>query len=403
MSGPHLRRRMDDAVGAARDLVQQSRVVEGHVSPPSIASESERVRTSVSAARESLRALASYSHAINPAFSVPVLLGPPAEQLAAEARFREASRGQARPGRFFASAQEARAHSREEDAEARRLVLLKYPEARPVDGTAARPPQAAEIERMAIEVRGWFGDSVLGTALATRFSSFPPVVTGEAQQFMRNQGVVSGLLGQSAGMQFPGTNHIALDAEGLFEADRYAGDAERRCVIAHEMFHYAAMLGGGFNMRWRGPNGEPVVQGDVRWLHEGLTEFFAQTLVRERGVVPGGVSYAADTTVSAYLAQMAGTDVLRRAYLTGDMGEVRRLVDRRLGAGAFETIIRSDSGASAFVYIRGRMESRGQAAALSRWDAQPIVRRAGTVGEYRDAEEARRASERDPNAIHSTR
>jgi len=403
MGEPRLKRTMDAAVGAAQDLVRQSHAVEGHVSPPQAASESERIRASVSEARQSLRTLASFSRTMDPAFSVPSIRGPPSESLSLEAQFREASRGNERPGRFFASAEAARPHSREEDAAARGQLRLRYPDARLVDGASARAPRAAEIERMAQDVRGWFGPAFLGRSLAARFSSFPPAVTGETAQFFRHMGMMHGLMGQSVGMQFPGTNHIAIDAEGIFEEDRYSGDAQRRCIIAHEMLHYAAMLGGGFNMRWRGPNGEPVIRGDVKWLHEGLTEFFAQSMARERGMAPASVAYGAETTVASYLQQLAGTGALRNAYLTGDMSEVRRLVDRQLGEGAFQGIIYAGSGAGAFIFVRERMESRGMGATLSRWDDNAIVKSAGVATEYRETEDARRADERDPNAIHGSR
>lgn len=401
MGQPHLKKSMDEALGAAQDVVRQAHAVGRHIGPPQAASEQERVRASVAAARESLGSLASYSRTINPDFSVPQT-GPVAEQLSDEARYRAAARGHERPARYFRSPEAARPHSREEDASARALLRIRFPDARLVDATASRAPRAAELERMAGEVRGWFGPSVLGQAVEARFSGSPPVVTGETHQYFRHVGAAAGLPGQTVGVQYPGTNHIAVDAEGIFEEDRYPSEAERRCILAHEMFHYAAMLGGGYDMRWRGPNGEPIIRDRIAWLHEGMTELHAQQLTRSRGHAPPTVSYAAETTVSFYLQQLAGADVLRNAYLTGDLTEVRRLVDRRLGDGAFEGMVATGSGAGAFFYLRGRMEQRGMSAQLASWDANVIVRTGGVVREHREAEEDRRRESADPNAIQSS-
>ncbi len=402
MGQPQLEKRMDEAAGAAQALSRQARIVGAHVAPAPVSSGGERARASVAAARESLAALASYARTINPAFSVPHA-GPVAEALSAEARYRTASRGHVRPERYFQSAEAARVHSREEDVASRALLKAMHPDSRPADATAARAPRAGELERMAAEVRGWFGPGAVGQAVASRFLNSPPVITGETHQFFRHVSIVNGLAGHTVGLQYPGTNHIAIDAEGIFDEDRYPSEAERRCILAHEMFHYSAMLGGGYSLRWRGPNGEPVFREVLSWLHEGMTELHAQQMTRDRGHVPPTVSYAAETTVSFYLQQLVGADVLRNAYLTGDLSEVRRLVDRQLGAGTFEGIADAGSGASAFFYLRGRLGERGMSARLASWDRNALVRAAGVVEEHREAEEARREAERDPNAIHGSR
>ena len=404
MTGPELKRSVGDAVGAAQDVARQAQVVRERVGPPPVAGEGRRVRTSVAAAADSLRSLAAYGRTMNPNFSVSIpTTGSPAGQLSAEAHYGSSARGHERPERTFATAEAARAHSREEDAASRALFMLRYPEARLTDSTATRVPRAGELERMADDVRGWFGPGVLGRSVAERFVRTPPVVTGETQQYFRLVAATNGLIGQTVALQYPGTNHIAVDAEGIFEADRYPSEAERRCILAHEMFHYSAMLGGGYSLRWRGPNGEPVFREVLSWLHEGMTELHAQQMTRGRGHVPPTVSYAAETTVSFYLQQLVGADVLRNAYLTGDLSEVRRLVDRRLGAGTFEAIADAGSGASAFFYLRGRLGERGMPASLASWDRDAIVRTAGVVEEHREAEEERRGAERDPNAIHGSR
>lgn len=373
MGGPELKRSLDDAVGAAAGVVRQARIVQEHVGPLPIASEQTRVRTSVAAAAESLRAVADQGRRVGLAAGAD-----------AESRFRVASRGFEAPGRVFRTLTAARSHSREEEDSYRRLIIARIPGARPeavrpgdyIGPADPRQAQAGSVERLSVEVAGWFGRSVLGATLAGRFARTPPVVTEDPHRLFRFEGVITGSGGLSAGgMYCPGTNHIMLNADTMADLSPEA----RRQTIAHEMFHYASYLGGGGTIRWRDAGGAAVIPENMGFLHEGVTELMSQQLSRVHGSNPGTVAYGAETTVAFYLQQIAGPNVLGAAYLSGDFTAVRRAVDAKLGAGTFDAMAATGNGHGALASLREGMQARGLGAELARWDADPIVRTAGAI------------------------
>jgi hypothetical protein len=371
MAEPAVKRRMGDAVGAAETLVRQARIVRGRIGPAPIAGEAQRVRASVSAASESLRAVAEQGRRAGRATAGD-----------AESQFRAASRGFERPGRVFRTLAAARGHSLEEENELRRQILLRRPGAtpdtvRPGDYTGpADPRQAPEssAERLGSEVAGWMGRNVLGVALAGRFARTPPVVTEDPHRLFRFEGSLSGGM-SAAGMYHPGTNHISMDADAMADLPAPA----RRQFIAHEMLHYAAYLGGGGTIRWRNGRGAAVMPSNMEFLHEGATELVSQQLSRAHGQDPGRVGYGAETTVAFYLQRIAGPNILGAAYLSGDFTAVRSAVDARLGAGTFDRMAATGNGSGALAYLRERIQARGLGADLARWDIDPIIRTAGAV------------------------
>lgn len=373
MSGPPLKERLGDAVGAAEAVVRQAQVVSVRVGPPPVATEQQRVRTAVSAASDSLRAVAEQGRRVGRAAGKD-----------AETRFRDASRGFERPGRVFRTLTDARRHSREEEDSYRRLILARRPDARPEavhpgDYTGpADPRQAPEgsAERLSVEVAGWLGRNVLGATLAGRFARTPPVVTEDPHRLFRFEGIIAESGGLTAGgMYCPGTNHIMVNSDVI--ADK--SPEERRQLIAHEMLHYASYLGGGGTIRWRDAGGTAVIPGNMEFLHEGATELMSQQISRAHGSNPGSVAYGAETTVAFYLQQIAGANVLGAAYLGGDFTAVRAAVDRKLGAGTFDAMAATGNGHGALVVLRERMQARGLGAELARWDADPIVKTAGAI------------------------
>jgi hypothetical protein len=371
MAEPALKRSLGDAVGAAEAVVRQAQVVQARVGPPSVTTEQQRVRMSVAAATESLRAVAGQGGRVNGAVGAD-----------AESRFRDSSRGFEQPGRVFRTLTTARRHSLEEENDLRRLIVQRNPEARPDavqpgDYTGPADPRqapAGSTERLSVDVAGWMGRSVLGDTLAGRFARTPPVVTEDPHRLFRFEGSLSGGM-SAAGMYHPGTNHISIDADAMADLPPEA----RRQTIAHEMLHYAAYLGGGATIRWRDGSGAAVVPKDMEFLHEGATELMSQQLSRTHGSDPGRVAYGAETTVAFYLQQIAGANVLGAAYLGGDFTAVRRAVDAKLGAGAFDGMAATGSGSGALAFMRERMQARGLGAELARWDANPIVRTAGAI------------------------
>ncbi|MFH0885434.1 MAG: hypothetical protein V1861_07030 [Candidatus Micrarchaeota archaeon] len=368
MAGPATKRSLGDAVGAAESLVLQARIVRERVGPPPVVGQEQRVRASVLAASESLRAVANQGRRV--------------AGTDAESRFRTASRGFESPGRVFRTLAAARGHSLEEENLLRRQILLRRPDARPDavrpgDYTGPAEPRqapAGSTERLSTEVAGWMDRSVLGATLAGRFARTPPVVTEDPHRLFRFEGFLSGGM-SAAGMYHPGTNHISMDADAVEDLPAPA----RRQFIAHEMLHYAAYLGGGGTIRWRDERGAAVIPRDMEFLHEGVTELMSQQLSRAHGSDPGRVGYAAETTFAFYLQQIAGPDVLGAAYLSGDFTAVRRAVDAKLGSGAFDLMAASGNGSGALVHLRERMQERGFGAELARWDANPVVRTAGAV------------------------
>lgn len=147
-----------------------------------------------------------------------------------------------------------------------------------------------------------------------------------------------------------------------------------RSVITHELLHRASYIGGGLsNMRWQ-DNGVDIRIGRVPWLHEGLTEFHAQQLVRQHTTgfhyFP---SYEVAVTVSFYLQSLVGENTLRKAYISGDFSVVRDMVNKKLGAGTFETIIESDNANNAFWYLRNKLKDAG--IDVSNLDLDPFISR----------------------------
>jgi hypothetical protein len=203
------------------------------------------------------------------------------------------------------------------------------------------------------------------------------VVTSEDSRFFSFYSFLEGSPMFAGGMYHPGTNHISINVDTFTDEDMGGGD--RRNVLAHEMFHYASWLGGGMGVRYRDGQGAPIIAAAM-WLHEGLTELNSQQLVRSRGFQTSRVAYANETTVAFYLQQLAGADALGAAYLGGDFTEVRRSVDRQLGAGTFEALIASGGGAGALLLLRGRMEER-MPSRLAEWDRDAVVVLAGAAKE----------------------
>ena len=247
------------------------------------------------------------------------------------------------------------------------------------------------------EMNDWFGQDVLGPDVAGRFSNYPPFFASPSARYQRLAFSAHGIDIQAE--YHPHTNLILLFSHYLPNAAMKgpAYEANARNLLAHEIFHYASFLGGGGTaFRWRERSGRR--DGRIcSWLHEGLTELHAQQLTRSRGFSPTVVAYPHETSVSFLLQQLVilgvaadpslmgrqamrdsgraalrgdmheaariterrGMEVLRQAYLSGDFTSVRNIVNRALGAGAFETLIAQRDGASALAYLEGRLERSG--------------------------------------------
>jgi hypothetical protein len=273
------------------------------------------------------------------------------------ATFRELESGHPRPDTFIRTPQDARRHT---------LASITGRSVRPAAVPQARQDAA---ERTAREVRGWLGDGFLGPALNSRMQAFPPVLTVENPSVYDELDLsvrrsMDDLL-TSDGRYFTGTNHI------LARDKPERTELQAQELLLHEQLHYASWLGGGETVRWRDGEGKPVIQGPVSWLQEGLTSLFTYQIMDSHGHNPGYVSYPYETAVSFYMGKLAGQDVLRRAYLSGDFTEVRQAIDRRLGQGSFDRLLDSGSGVQALTFITSKMSAAG--VNWTAWEREPAI------------------------------
>ncbi|MFH1520615.1 MAG: hypothetical protein ABID61_03150 [Candidatus Micrarchaeota archaeon] len=220
------------------------------------------------------------------------------------------------------------------------------------------------------QVSSWLDASYLGEKIASRFKKTPPVITAEPESFFRKREEAYG--SPSVGIYFTDTNHIAvLDR---FNTRRNHDDAFS--VVAHEDLHYAAYLGGGFNIRFIDSEGKYHSGTYIKPLHEGLTELHAQELVRSHDMTPSYVAYAPEVLSASFLQHLVGKEVLKEAYLTGNFTEVAKLVDEKLGKGTFNEFMAKleSKPLDALLFLQNKA-SAAKVDILT-WAENPIVRQA---------------------------
>jgi hypothetical protein len=183
------------------------------------------------------------------------------------------------------------------------------------------------------------------------------------------------------------------DSDSIFVSSHITLEADRWELIAHESLHQAAEIGGGLDMRWPDDGGRLIPRGEVRWLHEGMTELHAQQLAREHGYQPSSVSYPYETVTAFYIQravvtaagdERTGREVVRRAYLTGDYTQVRVMVEMALGPGSFDQIMQAGGrGSDALAAFESVRERAGRAflggslqSSFLEWSQAPLVRQA---------------------------
>ncbi len=261
----------------------------------------------------------------------------PGELKEARLKFERLGRGNEEPATKVSDQDSARQHSEKlvKSAEASGVAT---PESAVAFGQSmtARSTSARGL-MMNEEVSGqWLGTGFLGPGVQGRFKGNPPVLSLENPEFFK---VMSSI--PAVGLYFPGSNHIAVDAN----VERAGKDGNTYQVIAHEQLHYASWLGGGFEVRWLGQGGMPQGRGDVSWLQEGATEYFAQVLTRDHGMLPSYVSYQHEVECVSALVRIAGFDEVKNAYLSGDFTQVKKALDARMGPGVFEALMDAQNGA----------------------------------------------------------
>ncbi|VVB56994.1 Uncharacterised protein [uncultured archaeon] len=177
------------------------------------------------------------------------------------------------------------------------------------------------------------------------------------------------------GDYFPTTNLITIDAYDLSKLDfqnvipsSVDGADFRISNLCHEMHHYLSDL----------QKNRPNLK---KWLDEGLTEFLSVRLQLSNGLAhlyssaTAEVSYPAEVTVADLLAQVAGEDALRRAYLGGEWGGLSNALDSALGKGSFSRLLACKGPAEAQAFLLKKCKAAKKAYVL--WDAQ-----ARTLGQY---------------------
>lgn len=225
----------------------------------------------------------------------------------------------------------------------------------------------ASYEKAGQNVAKLLTGEYLGETVRKRMDAVPPVVTAESESFFK----ATTSHRDAAGIYFPDTNHLVIHHTKLGGSDI----TELEHITAHEMLHYAAYLGGGFDIRFRDKDNRPVLLNYVSWLHEGLTELHAQQRIRSTSNAQPPVAYPIETTTGFHLQQLAGEETLRKAYLGGDFTQVRQAIDQKLGEGTFERIVKKERGADALVFLKDRLKQAG--IGYSGWGADPIIKAAG--------------------------
>ena len=436
MAGDRLERRVEEAERATGTVVAHGQQVD-KVAPPSLTPEQQRLREATQTASDSVQSLFGAQGArVRGILDDPEVRHRLNEEMSRLVtglrvnRYAEAAKGHEVPLRVFRTPQEARQHSQEVVEADQRVLEKRRDEGRKIDeetgffgrlwngiksvGRAIQRGLAAVDEFIGAPFRyvgevlsglihgrperhaediatNWMTSDYLGPVVGQRFANTPPVLTVENRSSFRTIDESDGAAGHlgygshSIGRYYPGTNHVMV-AEEI----RGHREADIKCIIAHEELHYASWLGGGEDIRWQDETGNPIIQGYVSWIHEGLTEFHAQELTRAHGFEPSHVAYPYETIASSYLQQLVGADTLKQAYLTGDFTDVRRIVDQRLGEGTFDILLgardvpndfntllhhsRIERGSEALTFLVVRLEKAG--ISTSEWDRNPIVARA---------------------------
>ncbi len=206
---------------------------------------------------------------------------------------------------------------------------------------------------------GWLTRDYLGPEVYGRFAGRPVRTLTEPPSYFTRFEAEMGF--RPTGVHEWGTDEIRVSSAVRFPS-------ERRELITHEDLHYASELGGGLDIRIAGAGGAVVDKHYIRWFHEGMTELHAQQLARTHGNEPLSISYPYETAASFYIQMIVmdavggdperGREILRDAYLTGDFTAVGRLVDMRLGEGAFGRFLDQRNGAEAYRFIRSALGSR---------------------------------------------
>gem|GEM_PF-2288641 len=200
------------------------------------------------------------------------------------------------------------------------------------------PKLVEQNEILKNEALFWMDREYLGREVFTRMQKTPPLlVTFVSFPTPYFESLV--------GAYHLGTNCIHTDEEMLTSFEEIQ---PRILQISHELHHYAAWLGGGMGIRWRDSEGKPHFRKRVKhWFgknvkNESLHESFTITLTNQVAYERRGFWEAAgedELILGLMLQGIAGKDITKKAYFSGDYSEVFSLVERKLGEGTFSEML----------------------------------------------------------------
>ncbi len=193
---------------------------------------------------------------------------------------------------------------------------------------------------------------------------------------------------------FSPTGFYQFGTDNVHVTNAPQSGADRAVLLVHEDLHFFSR--DGLRIFFERDDGNIARPGYIAWMNEGMTELFAQTIVRENGMAPGSVGYSYETLTAHYLlmavstaagSEQIGREAMLTAYMTGDFSRVRALADATLGEGSFERLLGMQTGAEALGFIRSRIPEADQAGMirapgtgrslpLASWLDNPIAKRA---------------------------
>ena len=204
---------------------------------------------------------------------------------------------------------------------------------------------------------GWFDRKFLGYDIKILLDAIPPLMLlyyDEMRPIMKDAGIsrfVNRLEEDEAGLFIPKTNKIILLPTG--------GENDRKMVMAHEILHYCNELGCGGEMRALDNTGISQELENDGWLDEGMTELHAQQKARKKGVVPTYISYEDCVMASLFIQRLAGSKLVKHAYLHGDYTKVRDILDKKIGYGKFDQMVKMKEALDALVVMAKEAGRRG--------------------------------------------
>ncbi len=179
--------------------------------------------------------------------------------------------------------------------------------------------------------------ALAGTPAAGLLSQPPPIVVQvpDATLAMVTRGR------DAFGYYMPNSNMILVSASASATPERLNE------VLCHEMSHYAAWRGHGFENVWT-INGQMAAFNKPVWMEEGMANAISSSIIpstRER------MAYPYETMAVVMLENLAGQQAVRQAYISGDYRALQQAVDSKLGAGTFERLAQFPNGAEASIFL----------------------------------------------------